>query len=91
MYNNGMLKFYIGDVRRSESLLEAMTGVVCPPEDAADLAEAVRPQVESILEAPRAAMGQTGLWAVSTVYSRATSGKRYPDLFQELVAKELSL
>jgi glycosyltransferase involved in cell wall biosynthesis len=60
-------------------------GVVCPPEDALTLAEAVR-RLAALTEAERTALGQAGYQAVSTDYSRAALGKRYADLFDRVVA-----
>lgn len=64
---------------------ELQAGVVCPPENAAALANAVR-QLDAMSAEQRAAMGHAGLQAISTTYSRATLGKRYAELFEKVVA-----
>jgi colanic acid biosynthesis glycosyl transferase WcaI len=58
-------------------------GVVCPPEDAPALADAVR-QLVAMSESERSKLGLAGYKAVTTEYSRATLGKRYIDLFEKI-------
>jgi colanic acid biosynthesis glycosyl transferase WcaI len=58
-------------------------GVVCPPEDAAALAGAVR-RLDAMTESERAALGQAGHRAVTMEYSRDVLGKRYVDLFDKV-------
>lgn len=68
------------------SLIQGLqAGVVCPPEDAPALADAVR-QLEAMPSEQRVAMGQAGLQAVSTTYNRATLGKNYAELFEKVIS-----
>ena len=58
-------------------------GIVCQPEDAPALANAVK-QLEAMTEAECFAMGQAGYRAVTTEYSRAALGKQYVNLFEKV-------
>ena len=59
-------------------------GVVCPPEDAAALAQTIR-KLRTMPTAQLEQMGRAGYQAVSTHYSRITLGKQYSDVFEKTV------
>lgn len=64
-------------------------GVVCPPEDPAALAEAVR-RLADMPAAQRAALGQAGYRAMTTDYARSTLARRYAELFESVGAANVS-
>jgi colanic acid biosynthesis glycosyl transferase WcaI len=67
------------------SLIERLgAGVVCPPEDSQALAEAVK-KLAGCPDAERQAMGMAGARAASDEFARESLGKRYGELFAEIV------
>jgi colanic acid biosynthesis glycosyl transferase WcaI len=71
-----------GEIARLIERLGA--GIVCPPEDAQALAEAVR-KLAGSSEVERQAMGQAGARAANGEFARESLGKRYGELFAEIV------
>jgi glycosyltransferase involved in cell wall biosynthesis len=63
---------------------EYCAGVVCPPEDGAALAQAIR-KLRAMPVSQLEQMGRAGCQAVSTHFSRMTLGKRYSMVFENAV------